>query len=94
MPNYRGVLLEGTLIDSNDARAFAWIEAFEEHGHKVSYERVRRAVGMSSDHLVFHILGLPKNSPETKLLSKRHREIFRMGYLEQGPPLPGVQELM
>jgi beta-phosphoglucomutase-like phosphatase (HAD superfamily) len=41
-----GVLLDvdGTLIDSNDAHAHAWVKALEEAGVKVPFKRVRRLI--------------------------------------------------
>jgi beta-phosphoglucomutase-like phosphatase (HAD superfamily) len=48
MTTIRGVLLDmdGTLIDSNDAHARSWVEAFTRGGHSVSFERVRKMIGM------------------------------------------------
>ena len=44
MRRYAGVLLDvdGTLLDSNDTHAHAWVEALAEHGIEVAFERVRR----------------------------------------------------
>ncbi len=37
--------VDGTLVDSNDAHAHAWVEAFAEHGITVAFEHVRRSIG-------------------------------------------------
>jgi len=39
----RGVIFDadGTLVDSNDAHARAWEEAFRDEGHPVPYEKIR-----------------------------------------------------
>ena len=44
----RGVILDvdGTLVDSNDAHARAWVEALKEGGFDVPFERVRPLIGM------------------------------------------------
>jgi phosphoglycolate phosphatase-like HAD superfamily hydrolase len=54
MTTIRGVLLDmdGTLIDSNDAHARSWVEVFTRGGHSVSFERVRKMIGMGSDQLI------------------------------------------
>ena len=51
MRRFRGVLLDvdGTLVDSNDAHARAWVEALAEHGVQVPFENVRRLIGMGGE---------------------------------------------
>jgi len=44
--------VDGTLVDSNDAPARAWVQGFTEHGITVAYETVRRAIGMGGDKLM------------------------------------------
>ena len=41
--NVRGVVLDvdGTLVDSNDAHAHAWVRALREAGYRIPFERVR-----------------------------------------------------
>ena len=53
MKRPRGVLLDvdGTLVDSNDAHAHAWVEALAEHGIVVPFEKVRPLIGMGGDKL-------------------------------------------
>lgn len=50
----RGFLLDvdGTLIDSNDAHANAYLAAFAEQGLTIAFEKVRPCVGMGSDKLL------------------------------------------
>ena len=35
--------VDGTLVDSNDAHARAWVEAFAQEGIAVPFDKVRRA---------------------------------------------------
>ena len=46
---YRAVLLDvdGTLVDSNDAHAHAWVDALAESGRRVDFLRARPLVGMA-----------------------------------------------
>jgi beta-phosphoglucomutase-like phosphatase (HAD superfamily) len=50
----RTVLLDvdGTLIDSNDAHARAWVDALRAHGYVVPFEQVRPLIGMGGDKLL------------------------------------------
>ena len=43
MSTIRGVLLDidGTLVDSNDAHAHAWVKAITEAGISISFEEIR-----------------------------------------------------
>ena len=53
--------VDGTLVDSNDAHARAWVDAFAEHGITVAYESVCRAIGMGGDKVMPLVAGLRRN---------------------------------
>lgn len=86
--------VDGTLVDSNDAHARAWVEAFEDAGIRVDYQRVRRAIGMGGDKLMPHVAGISEDSPEGAGISRRRREIFKSRYLPSIRPFPRVRELV
>jgi beta-phosphoglucomutase-like phosphatase (HAD superfamily) len=44
--------VDGTLIDSNDAHARAWVAALAEAGYDIPFERVRPLIGMGGDRIV------------------------------------------
>ena len=66
LPALRPVIfdIDGTLVDSNDAHAHAWVDSLAEAGHHVTFERVRPLIGMGGDkvlpELVGHRGGLPR----------------------------------
>ncbi|MGH9371833.1 MAG: HAD family hydrolase, partial [Vicinamibacterales bacterium] len=86
--------VDGTLVDSNDAHARAWLDAFAEAGLDVPPERVRRAIGMGGDKLMPHVSGLSEDSSEGRRISERRGEIFRARYLSQVRPFPRVRDLV
>lgn len=92
----RGVILDvdGTLIDSNDAHARAWVDAFAEFEFDVPYERVRSLVGMGGDNLLPEAIHLEKDSPTGAALSKRRGEIFEERYLGTINPFSGTRDLL
>ena len=92
----RGVILDvdGTLIDSNDAHARAWVDAFREFDHDVPYARVRALIGMGGDNLLPEAIQVEKDSPEGEALSKRRGEIFNERYLETINPFAGTRDLL
>jgi phosphoglycolate phosphatase-like HAD superfamily hydrolase len=86
--------VDGTLVDSNDAHARAWVDAFAEHGIAVAFERVRRAIGMGGDKLMPAVAGLDAESADGKKISQRRGEIFTERYLPTVRPFPRVRELI
>ena len=86
--------VDGTLVDSNDAHARAWVEAFAEAGVTVDATRVRRAIGMGGDKLMPHVSGLSDESPEGRRIVERRKEIFTTRYLPTIRPFPRVRELV
>lgn len=55
--------VDGTLVDSNDAHAHAWVEALAAHGHRVPFAEIRPLIGMGGDRLLPRVTGIDANSP-------------------------------
>ena len=92
----RGVILDvdGTLVDSNDAHARAWVDAFAEFDYDVPYERARALVGMGGDNLLPEAIQIEKDSPEGEKLSKRRSAIFKERYLPTINPFAGTRDMV
>jgi HAD superfamily hydrolase (TIGR01509 family) len=92
----RGVILDvdGTLVDSNDAHARAWVEALAENGITVSFEEVRGRIGEGGDKLLPEVSGIRTDTPQGKKLEQRRKEIFETRYLPSLRPTPGAHELL
>jgi phosphoglycolate phosphatase-like HAD superfamily hydrolase len=86
--------VDGTLVDSNDAHACAWVEAFADQGITVAFERVRRAIGMGGDKLMPAVAGIEEDSPAGKRISERRGEIFKTRYMPSLRPFSRVRELV
>ena len=92
----RAVLLDidGTLVDSNDAHARAWVEALREHGQDVPFDRVRPLIGMGGDTLLPRVAGIESESPEGTAIDRRRAQLVKERY---GPTLracPGTRALL
>jgi HAD superfamily hydrolase (TIGR01509 family) len=96
MGRFRGVILDvdGTLVQSNDAHARAWVEALAEQGIDVPLEKVRRLIGMGGDKLLPEVAGIEEDSPLGQTISRRRRELFMRRYLPTLRPTPGAPELL
>ena len=92
----RGIILDvdGTLVDSNDAHARAWVEAFAERRINVSYEQVRKLIGKGGDKLMPEVSGISEETPEGEAISKRRGEIFKTRYLPHLKAFPDTRELL
>ncbi|HLI07868.1 MAG TPA: HAD family hydrolase [Ktedonobacteraceae bacterium] len=96
MANIRGVILDvdGTLIDSNDALARAWVEAMAQYGHFVPYEQIRWLIGEGGDKLMPQTLGLSAQSSEGKMIAYRRQAVFNQLYIPTLQAFPDVRELV
>jgi HAD superfamily hydrolase (TIGR01509 family) len=77
--------VDGTLVDSNDAHAEAWVRAFTEEGVDVRFETIRRLIGMGGDKLMPRVSPFTENSEKGKRVATRRQEIFARDFL------PGLQ---
>src|SRR5690242_13347842 len=86
--------VDGTLVDSNDSHAHAWVAAFDEAGITVDYNRVRRSIGMGGDKLMPAVAKIEESSSLGERISTRRGEIFKGTYLPALRGFPGTRELI
>jgi len=86
--------VDGTLIDSNDAQAHAWIDAMALQGHSVSFEKIRPLIGMGGDKVLPEVLGMNKDSEEGKKISAARKELVKTRYLLTIRAFPKAKELL
>ncbi len=96
MRRYQGVLLDvdGTLVDSNDAHAHAWVEALAKHGYEISVPRARSLVGMGGDKLIEIVTGIPVGARENTRISGDRSELFKEKWLRAVTPQLGARKLV
>lgn len=92
----KAVLLDvdGTLIDSVDAHANAWVDVCAEFGYEVSFDEVRRMIGMGGDRVLPELTGLEDDSETGQQIMRRRGEIFHEEYLPRLQPFPRVREML
>lgn len=86
--------VDGTLIDSNDAHARAWVEACGAFGHAVEFGAVRRLIGMGGDKVLPRLTGLSEDDEQGRRLKERRGAIFRERYLPELKPFPQARALL
>ena len=96
MDPLRGVLLDidGTLVDSNDAHARAWVAALAERGVHVALAAVRPLIGMGGDKLLPAAADIDPESPLGREVAERRSEIFLERYLPTVAPFPEARALL
>jgi HAD superfamily hydrolase (TIGR01509 family) len=86
--------IDGTLLDSNDAHAKAWVTALERHGQVAYYPQVRRLIGMGGDKVIPMLLGISESTPIVKQIIKARTEIFIEDHLPHLRPTDGARRLL
>ncbi len=86
--------VDGTLIDSNDAHARAWVETGEEMGCPIGFGEVRRLIGMGGDRVLPRLAGIQEDSAEGTRWSERRGALFRERHLGSLRAFPGARALL
>jgi phosphoglycolate phosphatase-like HAD superfamily hydrolase len=96
MRRFAAVLLDvdGTLVDSNDAHAHAWVEALAAHDIEVPYARVRSLIGMGGSLLIAQVGGPEPGTKANEKIGRHRSEIFHERWLQHVKPLPKARELV
>lgn len=92
----RGVIfdIDGTLINSNDAHARAWVQALAQFDIYVPFPEVRRLIGMGGDKLLPAIAHVEQDSRLGRKISERRSQIFSREYLPHLHAFPKARELL
>ena len=86
--------VDGTLVDSNDAHALAWVRAFAEEGVEVPFDAVRRLIGMGGDKLMPRVSSFTDDSKEGKRVATKRQEIFAREFLPRLQPFRDAGRLV
>jgi HAD superfamily hydrolase (TIGR01509 family) len=86
--------IDGTLIDTNDAHAHAWVDTCAEFGIQVPFAKVRPLIGMGGDKVLPELTGFPEESERGKEIRERRGAVFRERYLPSCRPFPCARELL
>jgi phosphoglycolate phosphatase-like HAD superfamily hydrolase len=85
----------GTLVDSNDAHARAWLDAFRESGFgDVTFDLVRPLIGMSPAGLLPRSIGVTHESELGHRILSRRAHLFSKYYLPGITPFVGARALL
>jgi phosphoglycolate phosphatase-like HAD superfamily hydrolase len=86
--------VDGTLVDSNDAHARAWCDAFHALGFRAALPVVRGLIGMGGDKLIPRVTGLGADTRAGKEVARLRGAIFLDDYLEDVRAFRGSRRLV
>ena len=95
MPQPKAVLfdVDGTLIDTVDLHAQAWVEALRHFDVETTFEDMRLQIGKGGDQLLQGLLPPGRIEDEADKIQSFRSELFKRNYLPQARAFPGVREL-
>jgi HAD superfamily hydrolase (TIGR01509 family) len=85
--------IDGTLLDSVDLHARAWVEAFAQFGVATQQADVRRQIGKGGDELMPVFLSREQIEREGEAIESYRSDLFKRAYLPQVRPFSGVRAL-
>ena len=85
--------IDGTLLDSVDLHARAWVEAFAHFGVTTEFADVRRQIGKGGDELMPVFLSEERVARDGETIEAYRSDLFKRRYLSEVRPFPGVRPL-
>ncbi|MCB4801072.1 HAD superfamily hydrolase (TIGR01509 family) [Methylobacterium brachiatum] len=85
--------IDGTLLDSVDLHAKAWVEAFAHFGVETDAAKVRSQIGKGGDELMPVFLPPERIEREGKEIESYRSDLFKRKYLPEVRPFPAVRPL-
>ena len=86
--------VDGTLIDSVDQHAHAWVDALSDYGHRVDLGEMRRQIGKGGDQLMPMFLTAAEIAEYGKDLEAHRARILKERYLPSIKAFPQVRALV
>lgn len=91
----KGVIfdVDGTLVDSVDLHARAWVEALRHFGYEVAFDAVRSQIGKGGDQLMPVFVPPEDLERRQEEIDRYRHDLFKRGYLDKVTGFPGVRPL-
>ncbi|MEV0471701.1 HAD family hydrolase [Streptomyces prunicolor] len=85
--------VDGTLVDTNHLHVVTWWEAFRQGGHRVPMRDIHRAVGLSGDDLIEHLLRKDRDRADDEQFVAAHHALYAT-YFDRLPALDAAGDLL
>lgn len=85
--------IDGTLIDSVDAHAEAWVTAFRQFGYTVEFEQMKQKIGKGGEFVIEDVLSPEEVETEGEKIHNFRSQYYHDNFLKKVKPFPNVPEL-
>ncbi len=85
--------VDGTLVDSVDFHAQAWVETLKRFGKDVTFEEARGQIGKGGDQFLPFFFGPDIMEKNGKEMDEAHGKLFQEKFLPRVKPFPEVRAL-
>jgi HAD superfamily hydrolase (TIGR01509 family) len=85
--------VDGTLIDTVDLHAAAWVEALKHFGAEVPFGDMRLQIGKGGDQLLQGLLPPNMVAEKGEEIQAFRTDLFKRDYIHKAQPFPMVREL-
>lgn len=85
--------VDGTLIDTVDLHAAAWVEALKHFGFDIAFEDMRSQIGKGGDQILHGLLPPDVIEQRSKEIQDFRADLFKREYLAKARAFSGVRTL-
>lgn len=85
--------VDGTLVDSVDLHAQAWVEALKKHGYDFPHEQLRQQIGKGGEYILEELLTPEDVEKLGDDISNYRKKFYQENLLSQARPFDKVKEL-
>ena len=85
--------VDGTLVDSVDYHAEAWVKAFQEYGYNFGKDKLRQQIGKGSSFIIGELLSSSEAEKLESDISQYRKQYYQDNLLEKVQPFDKVREL-
>ncbi len=85
--------VDGTLIDTVDLHAEAWIEALKHFGYEIAFQDLRSQIGKGGDQILHGLLPPEVIEKQGDAIKDFRSDLFKREYLHRARAFPGVRSL-
>jgi HAD superfamily hydrolase (TIGR01509 family) len=85
--------VDGTLVDSVDLHAQAWVEAFKQFGYDVPYDKIRHQIGKGSNYIIPVFISQAEFKRLGEDIATYRKKLYQENLLSQVRPFEGVRQL-
>ncbi len=85
--------VDGTLVDTVDLHAEAWVEALQNFGIEADFGDIRLQIGKGGDQLLPGLISPDRLEAQGHEIQEFRADLFRRKYMSRTRPFPGVRQL-